>query len=351
VGLVHKPDVQLEYGLRYTTAGEGGAAGAAPSTPAGGRIQVAGAVELNNPFGMGVRMRTYGFLTTERQSYGVNFDAATILGIRVRTQLFVFNDSDDDIQVAGLASRVRATTLQQSRVLLRDRRSRRWHDRLRLQWGYTFKDIEYLESAASDAFLQGDRAFLTLSAIGDERDSLTDPKRGVFWTATTALSRTWLGSDVDYMRLYGQLFAYVPLGPLVWAQGLRVGVVPGEDPLLLLENRFRAGGPTTVRGFEQNGLGPQTPEGDSLGGQAIVVVNQELRFPIWRDLKGGVFWDAGNVWLLSDQFRSSDLRQSVGGGLRYMLPFGPIRVEYGWILKRQPGEPRGRFVFGLGHAF
>jgi outer membrane protein insertion porin family len=106
-----------------------------------------------------------------------------------------------------------------------------------------------------------------------------------------------------------------------------------------------------VRGFEQNGLGPQTPEGDSLGGQAIVVVNQELRFPIWRDLKGGVFWDAGNVWLLSDQFRSSDLRQSVGGGLRYMLPFGPIRVEYGWILKRQPGEPRGRFVFGLGHAF
>jgi outer membrane protein assembly complex protein YaeT len=351
VGLVPKPDVQLEYGVRYTTAGEGGAAGAAPSTPAGGRIQLAGAIELNNPFGAGVKVRSYGSLTTERQTYGVNFDAATILGSRVRTQLFVFDDSDDDIQVSGLASRVRGATLQQSRVLLRDRRSRRWHDRLRLQWGYTFKDIEYLESAENDQFLQGDRAFLALSAIGDERDSLTDPTRGVFWTATTELSRTALGSDVDYVRLYGQLFGYVPLGPLVWAQGLRLGSVPGRDPLLLLENRFRAGGPTTVRGFEQNGLGPQTLEGDSLGGQAIVVLNQELRFPIWRSLKGGVFWDAGNVWLLSDQFRVSDLRQSVGGGLRYMLPFGPIRVEYAWILKRQPGEPQGRFVFGLGHAF
>ncbi len=153
------------------------------------------------------------------------------------------------------------------------------------------------------------------------------------------------------MRLYGQFFAYVPLGPLVWAQGLRLGSVPGDDPLLLLENRFRAGGPTTVRGFEQNGLGPLTAEGDSLGGQAVTVFNQELRFPIWKDLKGGVFWDAGNVWLLSDQFRLSDLRQSVGGGLRYMLPFGPIRVEYAWILGRKEGEPKGRFVFGLGHAF
>ena len=350
VGLVHKPDVQLEYGLRYTTAGEGGAAGA-PSTPDSGRIQVAGAVELNNPFGFGVKTRAYGFLTTERQSWGVNLDAATLVGMRVRTQLFVFDDNDEDIEISGVASHVRGTTLQQSRALLRDRRSRRWHDRLRLQWGYTFKNIEYLESAERSLSLQGDRAFLTLSAIGDERDSLTDPTRGFFWTATSEFSRTWLGSEVDYVRLYGQFFAYVPLGPLVWAQGYRFGKVPGEDPLLLLENRFRAGGPTTVRGFEQNGLGPLTVEGDSLGGQAVAVFNQELRFPIWKDLKGGVFWDAGNVWLLSDQFRLNDLRQSVGGGLRYMLPFGPIRVEYAWILGRKEGEPKGRFVFGLGHAF
>jgi outer membrane protein insertion porin family len=130
-----------------------------------------------------------------------------------------------------------------------------------------------------------------------------------------------------------------------------MGVVPGADPLLLIENRFRAGGPTTVRGFAQNGLGPITIGDDSLGGQAVAVLNQELRFPIWKRVHGGVFWDAGNVWLLAREFRLGDLRQSVGGGLRVMFPFGPIRLEYAWVLKPRPGETKSRFVFGLGHAF
>jgi outer membrane protein assembly factor BamA len=299
-----------------------------------------------------MRTRAYTFLTKSRQTWGVHLDAATIMGRRVRTQLFVFDDdADDDFLLEGIESRVRGVTLQQSRALLRDRRSRRWHDRLRLQWGYTFKHIEYFGTEPGEVLLAGDRGFLSLAAIGDERDSLTDPTRGVFWTLSTEFSRTWLGSEVDYVRLYGQLFAYVPIGPLVWAQGLRVGTVPGEDPLFLIENRFRAGGSTTVRGFPQNFLGPQTPDGGSLGGQAVAVVNQELRFPIFRSLKGGVFWDAGNVWAFSRELGFKDLRQSVGLGLRYMFPFGPLRLEYSWVLDPLEGESKGRLVFGLGHAF
>jgi len=350
VGLVDKPDVQFEYGLRYTTQGEGGA-GSAPSSATEARLQLAGALELVNPFGYGVKARAYGFGTTSRQSWGASLDAATLAGWRLRTQLFLFNDNDDDLEVSGIASHVRGVTAQQSRVLLRDRRRRRWHERLRLQWAYTFKDIEYVESAEGAQILQGDRGFGSLALIGDERDNLTDPRKGLFWTATSELARTWLGSDVDYVRLYGQLFAYVPLGPLVWAQGYRVGVVPGTDPLLLLEKRFHAGGPTTVRGFEQNELGPQTVESDSLGGQALVVLNQELRFPIAGKLKGGLFWDAGNVWATSGELDFGDLRHSAGAGLRYIFPFGPVRIEYAWILHRREGEPKGRFVFGLGHAF
>jgi outer membrane protein insertion porin family len=351
VGLLGKPDVQVEYGLRYTTAGEGGGAGASPSSPTEARLQLAGAIEFSNPFGYGVKTRAYGFGTTDRQTWGVTFDAATLAGRRLRTQLFVFDDHDQDVEVSGVASHIKGLTAQQTRVLLRDRRSRRWHDRLRLQWGYTFKDIEYVESAANDLLTQGDRGFASLALVGDERDSLTDPSRGVFWTASTEMTRTWLGSDVDYVRLYGQLFTYVPLGRLVWAQGFRLGTVPGDDPLLLLENRFRAGGPTTVRGYEQSALGPQTAEGDSLGGQAVAVFNQELRFPIVGRLKGGLFWDAGNVWLTAGEFDLGDLRHSVGAGLRYVFPFGPVRVEYAWIVGRRSGEPAGRFVFGLGHAF
>jgi outer membrane protein assembly complex protein YaeT len=351
VNVVTRPDVTVEYGLRYSTEGSG-TAGSAPSTPAGGRLQLAGGVDLANPLGRGWRVRGYTLLTSDRQTWGVNLDSASLLGLRVRSQLLVYDDNDSDNEIEGVTSRVKGVTFQQTRTLLRDLAERRWHDRLRLQWGYTFKDVLYYEDVASGLNLTGNRAFVSVSLIGDERDSLTDPRSGVFWTASTEFARGFLGSDADYQRFYGQAFVYVPLvGRLVWAQGYRLGVVPGKDPSLLIENRFRAGGPTTVRGFEQNALGPLTEGGDSLGGQAVAVLNQELRFPIFKRVHGGVFWDAGNVWLTSSGFSLTDLRQSVGAGLRVMFPFGPIRLEYAWVLDPREGESKGRFVFGLGHAF
>ena len=96
VGLVDQPDVQVEYGLRYTTAGDGGGAGGAPTRRAAPTSRPAIALELNNPFGFGVKTRVYAFLTTDRQTWGVNLDAATLAGRRLRTQLFVFDDDEDD---------------------------------------------------------------------------------------------------------------------------------------------------------------------------------------------------------------------------------------------------------------
>jgi outer membrane protein insertion porin family len=57
------------------------------------------------------------------------------------------------------------------------------------------------------------------------------------------------------------------------------------------------------------------------------------------------------VWLTSSDFSLADLRQSVGVGLRFLFPFGPIRVEYAWVIDPQLGETKSRLVFGLGHAF
>jgi outer membrane protein assembly factor BamA len=358
VSYVERPDVTVEYGVRYDFSGSGSSGGAA-SSPSQGKLQVAAGFELANPLGWGWRLKGYTLQTTNLHNYRFGMESSTFFGIRLRTQLLYFDETDNESLIAAsYASKVRGYSVQQTRTLLRDTGSRRWHDRLRLQWGYTNKDIQYSEDVGSDVLVAGDRAFLSLSLIGDWRDSLTDPRRGVFWTATSEFSRTFLGSDVDYVRLYGQLFAYVPVTKgIVWAQGYRAGVVPGDDPFYLLENRFQSGGPTTVRGFRQNGLGPQFDESEGFGGQGVFVLNQELRFPIWKQLHGGVFWDAGNTWLLASEFSLRDVRHTVGGGLRFMLPFGPIRVEYGFILDRRKNsdgtyvEPLGRLVFGLGHAF
>jgi outer membrane protein assembly factor BamA len=219
-----------------------------------------------------------------------------------------------------------------------------------MQWGYSFRRIDYLDPETADE-LAGDRGGVSNSLIGDTRDSVTDPRRGLFWTANVEPVLKALGSEKDYVRLYGQVFAYVPLGSrVVWAQGLRIGLAPGDDPLLLLDRRFKAGGATTVRGFAENALGPQYRD-VGIGGQGLFVFNQELRFAVWNRVWGGVFYDAGNVWPLADEIDLTDLRSNVGAGIRVMFPFGPLRLDWAWVLDPREGEKRSRWVFALGHAF
>jgi outer membrane protein assembly factor BamA len=125
------------------------------------------------------------------------------------------------------------------------------------------------------------------------------------------------------------------------------------DPLLDLEDRFTAGGPFSVRGFDTNELGPTFPEEDGfpIGGRGVLIFNQELRFPIWGGLWGGVFYDAGNVFEEADLIRLDDLRQSYGVGLRYDVGFGVLRADVARVIARQPGESKERFHLSFGHAF
>ena len=233
VTYVERPDVTLEYGIHYDFSGTN-STGGAPSSPSQGRFQIAAGFELANPVGWGWRFKAYTLQTTSLHNYRFGIESSTLFGKRLRTQFLIFDETDKESAIAAsFASKVRGFSIQQQRTLLRDTDSRRWHDRLRLQWGYTNKDIQYSEDIGSDVLVAGNRAFLSVSLIGDWRDSLTDPHRGLFWTATSELSRRFLGSDVDYVRLYGQLFTYVPLPKgIVWAQGYRAGRRPRRRPVL-----------------------------------------------------------------------------------------------------------------------
>jgi outer membrane protein assembly complex protein YaeT len=350
IDLVPRDDLTLEYTVRYTTQGSGGV-GDAPSSATSSGVQFGAAIEAANPLGLGHRYRLYGLVGGERALLGATFDAATFFGRRWRTQVFLFDDQDRLAEIPRLLGRVRGATFQQTKRWRDDLGDRRWHDRLRMQWGYTFKHVRYSDPETQQA-ISGDRAGLIHSLIGDTRDNLTDPHRGFFWSIGTELALEALGSELGYVKLFGQLYYYVPLGAhLVWAQGYRLGAVPGDNPLLLLEGRFQAGGATSVRGFDENALGPETALGEPIGGQAIAILNQELRFPLFKRLRGGVFYDAGNVFALARQLRLGSLRHSAGAGLRYMFPFGPVRLEHAWVLDRREGEGRSRWVFSLGHAF
>ena len=99
------------------------------------------------------------------------------------------------------------------------------------------------------------------------------------------------------MRQVAQAYYFRPWKSLVFASAARFGVVtPLDGQDLIPSERFFAGGSRTVRGVPENGLGPRTFFGGAAGGEVMIVFNQEVRFPIYRWLRGVAFVDAGNVF-------------------------------------------------------
>ena len=95
--------------------------------------------------------------------------------------------------------------------------------------------------------------------------------------------------------------------------------------------------------------------GFPIGGNAVIIVNGELRAPVWRDLAGALFIDGGNVFRQASEIDLGELRGAVGFGLRYRSPLGPIRVDLGFKLDRRVIvgrlEPRTALHFSIGQAF
>jgi outer membrane protein assembly factor BamA len=146
---------------------------------------------------------------------------------------------------------------------------------------------------------------------------------------------------------------YRDIGPgFIWASSYRLGLASAFGDTLIPSKRFFAGGGTSIRGFKLDAVGPQDiwtglPE----GGEAMVVINEELRFPIYKIVRAVLFFDAGNVYSTLRDFNPLKLRTGAGLGLRIDTPVGLLRVDYGFNLKPRAGEKRSSIFFSLGQAF
>jgi outer membrane protein assembly complex protein YaeT len=207
---------------------------------------------------------------------------------------------------------------------------------------------------------------LNSAVTRETRDDLLDATKGSFLSQSFAYSPSWLASTDSYIKYLGQYFHYIPLQPerrkqftnevlrprLVYAVGVRVGLARGFGGSdVPRSERFFAGGSTTLRGFEQNAVGPIDSAGVPLGGQAMLVLNNELRMPLLSIFDGVVFSDVGNVFPGVADFSLTDLRKTAGVGLRARTRWFLLRADYGFVLDRRAGERRGRFYFSLGQAF
>jgi outer membrane protein insertion porin family len=235
----------------------------------------------------------------------------------------------------------------------------------------------------------------------DTRDNPADASKGSFNSAEFSDADTALGSSASFMRFLVQNSTYHPIKRrFSFARSVRFGIlVPYRDTVSLsfpapapgaclpnavapeplptiipLPERFFAGGGTSLRGFALNQAGPRDPcTGFPVGGQAMLVLNQEFRFPmrlpfVGTSLGGAIFYDGGNVYsrLSRIDFRATlpsptfalqnpalppsatnlpmcitnctnelnYFAHTVGFGVRYKTPVGPIRIDLGYQINR-----------------
>jgi len=239
-----------------------------------------------------------------------------------------------------------------------------------LNYGWRYERAHTFDRNPEDVFIPFDQTIdiapLQTTLSFDSRDALLDATQGRFFSNALEFAPASLGSDVRFVKYFGQYFEYQSfLRPkedpfrrtqrrprLIWASGVRAGLqdgLGGQD--IVFSERFFAGGGTTIRGFRQDRVGPKDFFGDSAGGEAVFVVNQEARFPVVGPFEGVGFLDVGNVYERWDDFSLSDLRKAAGIGLRVRTPFFLLRVDYGLKLDRRDGEPRGAVFFSIGQAF
>ena len=132
------------------------------------------------------------------------------------------------------------------------------------------------------------------------------------------------------------------------------------DANRLLESQSRAarpiagglfnGGARSVRSFAERALGPESNNYPT-GGEGMWHTNAELTRSLSGSLKAVSFLDAGSLSRHYQQLGSSSLELAAGLGLRLDLPIGPVRLEYGYNLTRDPGEPVGTLHFAIGVTF
>ncbi|MCP4204894.1 MAG: BamA/TamA family outer membrane protein [bacterium] len=237
-----------------------------------------------------------------------------------------------------------------------------------------------LEAIEIDRNLQEvDIISLTPRFLIDRRNDPLVPTRG--WTAGLQAEYAFsaFSASAEFLKLFGQQTAYIDLGRLgVVAGSLRVGAleplgdlsaldptVPGglESANIPISERFFAGGRTTHRAYRRDLLGVP---GESvlvvtsddggvrrvpIGGNGLLLANLDYRFPIAGAVGGTVFVDAGNVFGNWDTIDPEELEYGAGVGLRYLSPIGPLRLEVGWKLEKEPDQSGAVVFLSFGNPF
>jgi outer membrane protein insertion porin family len=200
---------------------------------------------------------------------------------------------------------------------------------------------------------------LTVGWSRDKRDSALVPTTGLF----QRVNADWgVAGEVRYLRSSYQAQQYIPInkqftvglnGEIGWGKGLN------GQPYPIFKN-FYSGGLGSVRGFAQGSLGPHETDINgnriAIGGSKKITLNAEISAPFPgagndRTLRMYTFVDAGNVFAETDPYSLAGLRASVGVGVSWISPVGPLRLAFGHAIRKQEGDRMQPVQFQIGTSF
>ncbi|MDI7864015.1 outer membrane protein assembly factor BamA [Rhizobiaceae bacterium n13] len=353
VDVEDQPTGAFGIGGGYTTGSDGG-------------FVLEASIEEKNFLGRGQYIRVAaGAGENNARTYSISFTEPYFLGYRLAAGFDIFRNSNSseefyDYTETGFSLRVTAPITENLATTFR----------------YNYKQMEYDGEGAWDVgdnlsqpyrdLVDGSpwvRSSVSQTLTYNTLDSLTLAREGIYATFTQEFAG--LGGDSDYYKLTGKARYYQTLSDeadIIGSVTVGAGyVLPTNDNLQVFD-QFMIGG-KDIRGFESGGIGPRMNNGDSLGGTTYFTASAEATFPmpgIPEDIgiRGALFADAGTLYgnevKITSGFTegtSASLRASVGAGLMWASPFGPLRVDYAVPVIKEDFDEVQHFRFGISNQF
>jgi outer membrane protein insertion porin family len=272
------------------------------------------------------------------------------LGTRIKSTINMFAENREEFNT-DFGTRERGVSLSFNRRFLKKFNAA-------LSFVYSYKkdyprDSEPIIVNEENRFEPREILTISPSLFYNAIDSYIRPRKGLFSSLLLDVSKGINNSLDDFFRYRFEVRKYyTPIENLSFALRGRIGdITPFEDASTIPEDQlFFLGGTSTVRGFDENLLRFDVFD-KAVGGLTAILGNIETRIDLGPNFEFSLFYDIGSVRNAIVDEGSDEFRSSVGAGLHYFTPIGPIGIYYGHKLDRKPSESEGRFHFTIGFRF
>jgi outer membrane protein insertion porin family len=272
------------------------------------------------------------------------------LGTRIKSTINMFAENREEFNT-NFGTRERGVSLSFNRRFLKKFNAA-------LSFVYSYKkdyprDSEPIIVNEENRFEPREILTISPSLVYNAIDSYIRPRKGLFSSLLLDVSKGINNSLDDFFRYRFEVRKYyTPIENLSFALRGRIGdITPFEDASTIPEDQlFFLGGTSTVRGFDENLLRFDVFD-KAVGGLTAILGNIETRIDLGPNFEFSLFYDIGSVRNAIVDEGSDEFRSSVGAGLHYFTPIGPIGIYYGHKLDRKPSESEGRFHFTIGFRF